>query len=106
MNKQLDDGGPAFPVDTNGYDLATGGGYGHQTRNMTWQFPGMTLRDYFAGQVCGTLMAPLLNIETAGAIREVVKAAGKTRIQYVADASYQLADAMLAARALPQGAPK
>lgn len=36
-------GGPAFPVSTiNPKD-------GHQDSTSTWQFPGMTLRDHFAG---------------------------------------------------------
>lgn len=37
-------GGPAFPVST---VSATAG---HQDGHMTWQFPGMTLRDYFAAR--------------------------------------------------------
>lgn len=38
------DGGPAFPVSTS----LEAGQYGHQDGPQTWQFPGMTLRDYFA----------------------------------------------------------
>lgn len=40
-------GGPAFPVDTRPIEDGPDG-YGHQTSPSTWQYPGMTLRDYFA----------------------------------------------------------
>lgn len=43
-------GGPAFPVDTRSTGSEESGDYGHQTGNITWQFPGMTLRDYFAAK--------------------------------------------------------
>ena len=44
MNNKINDGGPAFPVQTIGSDF----GYG---------FPGMTLRDYFAAAIMQGLMA-------------------------------------------------
>lgn len=40
----IETGGPAFPVSTIN---ETGG---HQDGPNTWQFPGMTLRDYFAAK--------------------------------------------------------
>jgi hypothetical protein len=43
-----DNGGPAYPVATRAGDID--GGLGHQCGDKLWQFPGMTLRDYFAGQ--------------------------------------------------------
>ncbi|MDR5801159.1 hypothetical protein [Caballeronia sp. LZ001] len=39
-------GGPAFPVSTKMDDIT--GEFGHQDGMSTWQFGGMTLRDYFA----------------------------------------------------------
>lgn len=44
----VDDGGPAFPVDTGRQEDGT---YGHQTGGSTWQSGGMTLRDYMAAHV-------------------------------------------------------
>lgn len=41
-------GGPAFPVSTSSSGGEEHGDYGHQDGHSTWQFPGMTLRDYFA----------------------------------------------------------
>lgn len=40
---EMKNGGPAFPVSTG--DPATG----HQNGGTTWQFPGMSLLDHFAG---------------------------------------------------------
>ena len=42
MSDKIKDGGPAFPVST------AEASEGHQDGPNTWQFPGMTLRDYFA----------------------------------------------------------
>ena len=41
MSDKIKDGGPAFPVST------AEASEGHQDGHNTWQFPGMTLRDYF-----------------------------------------------------------
>lgn len=38
---------PAFPVITK---CVAPGEFGHQAGSTTWQFPGMTLRDYFAAK--------------------------------------------------------
>ncbi len=64
MSAPIDDGGPAFP-------------YG-QTSEVTGQFvngwgnPGMTLRDWFAGQALAGLCA---NPKTVGLAREVAECA-------------------------------
>ena len=42
MKQKIETGGPAFPVST------AEASEGHQDGHNTWQFPGMTLRDYFA----------------------------------------------------------
>lgn len=69
MAEQINDGGPAFPT--------------HGTMGEVVQ-EGMSLRDYFAGQVIGHF-------------------AGMGGGAYVEDAAlaYQIADAMLAARKVP-----
>ena len=74
----IETGGPAFPVSTSNED-------GHQDGPNTWQFPGMSLRDYFAAKAMqgflaqyGTWADEDFSGEAAGA--------------------YRVADAMLAAR--------
>lgn len=47
-----DNGGPAFPVSTGCND----GHLGHQDGPSTWQFPGMTLRDWFAAMAMQALI--------------------------------------------------
>lgn len=79
-----DDGGPAYPVETSRKSVANGVEYGHQTGNTTWQFPGMTLRDYFAAKAM--LMERHPYDQSNGAYADF---AGKC---------YDLADAMLAER--------
>jgi hypothetical protein len=77
----LNDGGPAFPVD-------------HEFVNPQATFDemraacGMSLRDWFAGQVAPAFVTGALGAANVG------------RHQVAKDA-YELADAMLAARALP-----
>ena len=76
----IEDGGPAFPVSTsNTYT-------GHQDGPNTWQFPGATLRDYFAAKAMQGLLA-----QSCGT------ALGSDPI-HGAQYAYQMADAMLAAR--------
>ncbi len=43
----INNGGPAFPVDT---AYQGDGSFGHQTGSTTWQFSGVTVRDYFAAK--------------------------------------------------------
>jgi len=69
---------PAFP--------RTGEGFG----NPMYDAPGMTLRDYFAGQALAGFMANA-NMPFAPDYAEVEP-------RQIADASYDIADAMLAAR--------
>lgn len=77
---EINDGGPAFPVSTSNENE------GHQDGPNTWQFPGMTLRDYFAAKA----MQAIVIGNNAGA--------GSMGLGCASDA-YGLADAMLAARA-------
>jgi hypothetical protein len=77
MRKQIDDGGPAFPDDSQ--------------HNHTG---GMTIRDYFAAAALqGSLAAP-----HTIAIMAAFRNDGKNPATEVAGMSYEIADAMLAAR--------
>ena len=73
MSNTIDDGGPAFPF------AAT------DVSNMNMQSKGMTLRDWFAGQVMIGLCSPL---SKNGALDPYT----------LAFKSYQYADAMIEAR--------
>ena len=71
---------PAFPVSTsNPYS-------GHQDGPNTWQFPGMTLRDYFAAKAMQGLLA-----QSCGT-------AFGSDPTHGAQYAYKMADAMLATR--------
>jgi hypothetical protein len=70
------DGGPAFPVQ----DAAT------------WQGHGMTLRDYFAAHAAPQVLAML-------ASGEHTPSPGQTRAEAIGKAAYDIADALLKARA-------
>jgi hypothetical protein len=90
------DGGPAFPVDTQGtfHDGKCCGDYGHQTSQTNWQFPGMTLRDYFAAKVVGGFVA----IDADDRCREEVCATIIRQASVISEMAYALADAMIAER--------
>jgi len=77
----LEQNPPAFPVEI-GFGLEPG--ECHQTGEHVAQFPGMTLRDWFAGQAL--IMLPNMG---CGADLDTFDTAA---------AAYQIADAMLAAR--------
>jgi len=74
------DGGPAFPHEAD-YIRNDGGGYDFKVDHH----PGMTLRDYFAGQA---LMGILNNAECFAKMKDAD----------VAENAYHAADAMLVAR--------
>lgn len=79
-----DDGGPAFPTDTE-----------HQPDQHVMHLEGMTLRDWFAGQImASTMSTPVLLEETI----KMAKYLGMTSEQLMARAAYVRADAMLAER--------
>lgn len=80
-------GGPAFPVSTG--DVVDG----HQDGHSTWQFPGMTLRDYFAAKALPAAMT------TPWSAVGYHPANGLEDMQQHARLAYQMADAMLAERA-------
>ncbi len=74
------DNPPAFP--------RTGEGFG----NSTYDTPGMTLRDWFAGQALGALSAELKRSEEYG-----------TAMRALASKAFVIADAMLAEREKSDG---
>jgi hypothetical protein len=80
MSNTKDGGGPAFPCDAEWKD-----------GSEVWpQSPGMTLRDWFAGQALASVI-PTCNMED---IRED----DKTKEMLFARKVYRIADAMLKAR--------
>jgi len=77
----------AFPLP--GLTLSSGVGYPSN--------PGMTLRDWFAGQALPAIIAAT----SAGQHQPGVRSSGMTIAQAMAGDAYDLADAMLAARSKP-----
>jgi len=74
-----DNGGPAFPTDSE-----------RQIGSTTWHMEGMTLRDYFA--------AKAMQAELLAAMQNGIKFKDDD-MQKIAASSYYVADAMLAERA-------
>jgi hypothetical protein len=75
--KQIDDGGPAFPVQ------ATVVGADRWPAEGEYRYIGMTLRDWFAGKALAGMLSGNREMPTDSAARY----------------SYEIADAMLKARA-------
>lgn len=90
MSNEQNNGGPAFPVDAK--VGANGEALEYQTGAFTSQFPGMTLRDYFAAKALPC--AYMAWNEGYFGMNEDVSEAAKE----MAGCAYQLADAMLKAR--------
>lgn len=80
----INNGGPAFPVSTRETDIPLQGAYGHQDGHNTWQFSGMTLRDYFAAKAMAGICS---HRDTWGC-----------GIEEIGIKAYEVADTMLAAR--------
>lgn len=84
MSKQT--GGPAFPVETQ-LNPISGKEHRYQTGdNYLYQFPGMTLRDYFAAKAMQAWLSQIPPEEMEGMMNRW------------AENSYEFADAMLKAR--------
>ena len=76
------DGGPAFPIETYRDTVSQTGPGIQRVRTVN---PGMTLRDYFAGQALNGLMAsPKLKLDISD--------------KHLAKIAYEYAEAMLKAR--------
>lgn len=88
MSKQT--GGPAFPVETQ-LNPISGKEHRYQTGdNYLYQFPGMTLRDYFAAKA----MQGWLSSYGIDAVHPVLSGSANA----MAESAYALADAMLKIR--------
>ena len=88
----INNGGPAFPVATQG-DCENGSNqFGHQFSHSIWQFPGMTLRDYFAAKAMTQTMREFDDDWKTHAYEQ------DTFLQWSAERAYKIADAMLRAR--------
>ena len=83
MTTTPETGGPAFPLDS------SDGARGHQSGPNSWQFPGLSIRDHFAGLA---LAAMIGNTDKDGCTR------GAAGVPILAKFAYEYADAMLAER--------
>ena len=88
MKQKIETGGPAFPVST------AEASEGHLDGPNTWQFPGMTLRDYFAAKAIQGLACSDSTLWPLGA----TISDDPTDALYMARTAYLIADAMLKAR--------
>jgi len=86
MSEQIHDGGPAFPVSTSDPRI------GHQDGYGTWQFPGLSVRDYFAAAALQGWLS------SYGPESSHPADIGEHQLNQVAVQAYDMADAMLAAR--------
>lgn len=90
MSTTRDDGGQAFPI-----PVAIG-----QAGDEIQAYPGMTLRDYFAAKAMHAHVATdLIPGEACDALLDAAEAAGRDPLLQLAFCSYEIADAMLLARA-------
>ncbi|CAM3898225.1 hypothetical protein CCOS865_02191 [Pseudomonas reidholzensis] len=86
-------GGPAFPVTINNRDTNPATGFlGEEIKPHSFStYSGMTLRDYFAAKALAGLAAN----------QSMIDSNDSKAVRYLADCSYQIADAMLIARVKP-----
>src|SRR3546814_4531992 len=93
---------PAFPCDAMG-DRSVPPEHDYiQTGIHTAKFPGMSLRDWFAGHLAAAEVASAgANYDAAEALADAATKAGMTIPQRIAFNAYEVADALLAARHTP-----
>jgi hypothetical protein len=91
----IKDGGPAFPVST---AAAESGGYGHQDGHYTWQFGGLTMRDYFAAKALAALLSGPDDTACEATDPEGIQRERNEYAEDVACDAYRYADAMIKAR--------
>lgn len=91
MNTPINDGGPAFPHDELVRDVVHTDG--KLAARVYYASPGMTLRDWFAGQIAGHLVSN--SNQNPDWIRNASK---EEQAKVYAENAYSLADAMIAAR--------
>lgn len=82
-DKKIDDGGPAFPTDTE-----------HQNGPNRMHLEGMSLRDYFAGKA----LIGFLNREHFLSVVMDARRQDRDHSDVIAEDCYALADAMIRAR--------
>ena len=90
MSGEINDGGPAYPHEA---DYIRGDTPGEPFQMQVDFHPGMSLRDYFAGQVSATLLDGYIT-----AICSKGEGLAGEAMETAAKASYMFADAMLAER--------
>ena len=86
----INDGGPAFPVSTR--SCVSDSGYGHQDSESTWQFGGMSLRDWFAGRFASAWVIAISRRHAERGYEDEAAAVEANRLGLIQ------ADAMLKAR--------
>ena len=94
------DNPPAFPCEAQA-DRSVPPAHDYiQTGIYSAKFPGMSLRDWFAGQLAAAEVASAgANYDAAEALADAASEAGMSIPQRIAFNAYEVADAMLAARA-------
>lgn len=89
MSNNIKDGGPAYP---SGKSEQAG------WENSLPYYEGMSLRDWFAGQALPALIGNMRSPELLDNLKQIAKDDGVSVEQIFAAASYEYADAMIAAR--------
>ncbi|WP_256805007.1 hypothetical protein [Pseudomonas putida] len=94
-----DTGGPAFPTQINNSGITPIKGFnGEEIKPQTFSaYPGMNLRDYLAAKAMNGYLA---NAWQAKELDDTGDSSGE-QMRIVAEISYAMADAMLAARVKP-----
>lgn len=83
--EKIDDGGPAYPFEIQKRMVDTYGGHEYVEQDNS---PGMSLRDWFAGQaLIGLIQSP-----------PSIDGQPTRKLEHLADVAYATADAMLEAR--------
>lgn len=85
-------GGPAFPVATSDSAAPV------QVGNFTWQFPGLTLRDYFAARAMQALIDGFFREGLCDKLHDFAAKNNQEGEEYLATSAYAHADAMLKVR--------
>lgn len=89
MSTPINDGGPAFPTQSPLETRPDGSIFNRNEYESQWDKAGMSLRDWFAGRAMQTILS--------GAVLPTKEDREKWLPQ-LADISYDVADAMIAAR--------
>ncbi len=97
MSDQPKDGGPAFPTDISMPTFKEEGGVLTETGQFRFHHPGMTLREYYAGQALAGLLAGCVgNTDAAPAFLKSASNRSVDVNNIIAAMAGEVADAMLA----------